>query len=183
MWVSAPITIIDISPLVRYQRKDHRRTCLSGGVATLLSGHAGNPGRRRATQPGQVSETGTYRVSPPPVPDQTAPGGRQQPSTGSPDTEVPISWSATLARRWVGSECQKGEIGTYRGQSRPYLPLVALPGSPTLPTKAKPAPRRGRCAATSSKPGTRLELVTPSLPFAVAHRHTQLKKPLVSSSF
>ena len=51
------------------RRADRRRTCLGGGfIAKLLSGHAGVPRRRRATERNPVSPEATaqYRVSPPP---------------------------------------------------------------------------------------------------------------------
>src|SRR5687767_6586221 len=48
--VSAPITIICTVPSLNHERTDRRWTHLSRGGATLLSGHAGILGRRRATR-------------------------------------------------------------------------------------------------------------------------------------
>src|SRR3954447_14043315 len=87
LWVSAPITIIRTVPSLGSLKTDRRRTHLSRGDATLLSGHAGDPrtaagdttsagqtgpvDRKSIGQP--VADPRTYRPrrTPPPDPDDS----------------------------------------------------------------------------------------------------------------
>ena len=62
-----------------------------------------------------------------------------------------------------------------RHQGR-YLPLMATTGCGGLSQLQNRPKRGGRFPPTSPKPGTRLELVTPSLPFGVPRRRCSVEK-------
>jgi hypothetical protein len=115
--VSTPITIICTVPsLVMAFGVDLRRTHLNWGDATLLSSHAGDPRRRRATRqkPVRPRSTGEKRVSPPPSESQTDEPDR-------PDRRAPrFSLRRIGGDSWIG---WRDVLSCWHGQrSAPHPP-------------------------------------------------------------
>ena len=73
--------------------------------------------------------------------------------------------AATLAPNPIGMECKSSWIAAHPRQSPRLSPLVALSRFGRPVQRGKNGPRKARFAGTSREPGTRLELVTPSLPW------------------